>query len=68
MWKTKIPKGSNVFFTSDWNVGHDKEFIWGWRGFRARNEHDDFLVESINSNVGESDWLFHLGDMFFGGS
>lgn len=64
-----------VFFTSDTHYGH-KNLVKGttqWsnpercRDFLTVQEHDDFIVNQINSLVGQDDVLYHLGDWSFGG-
>ena len=32
------------YFTSDLHIGHDKEFIWGSRGFSSLEEHDTEMM------------------------
>jgi calcineurin-like phosphoesterase family protein len=51
-----------VFFTSDTHFNHDKEFIYGSRGYSNRYEHNDALITKINEVVRPQDTLFHLGD------
>ncbi len=64
-----------IFFTSDTHYGH-KNLVKGvtsWpdpsrcRDFKSVPEHDDFIVNKINSIVGQDDILYHLGDWSFGG-
>lgn len=64
-----------IFFTSDTHYGH-KNLVKGttaWtdpsrcRDFKTVQEHDDFIVNQINSIVGQDDVLYHLGDWSFGG-
>jgi calcineurin-like phosphoesterase family protein len=64
-----------IHFTSDTHFGH-KNLVKGsssWsnksrcRNFKSLEEHDDFLIRSINSVVGPDDVLYHLGDWSFGG-
>ena len=66
---------SNIWFTSDTHIGH-KNIVRGtseWTGknrcrdFDTVEEHDETLVDNINSNVKENDILYHLGDWSFGG-
>ena len=51
-----------VFFTSDTHFNHDKEFIYGSRGYKDRYEHNDALIAKINEVVRPQDTLIHLGD------
>jgi calcineurin-like phosphoesterase family protein len=64
-----------IYFTSDTHYGH-KNIVRGvtsWpegnqcRDFKTLEEHNEKLVESINSVVGQDDILYHLGDWSFGG-
>ena len=64
-----------IYFTSDTHYSH-KNLVKGsssWddtsrcRNFKSIKEHDDFIVNSINSLVGPEDTLYHLGDWSFGG-
>jgi calcineurin-like phosphoesterase family protein len=65
-----------IYFTSDTHYGH-KNIVsgvssWtdksGCRNFKTISEHDEVLVNGINSKVGEDDILYHLGDWSFGGT
>lgn len=66
----------NIFFTSDTHYGH-KNIVKGctsWEGglqrcrdFNTLEEHNQLLVDNINSIVRENDTLYHLGDWSFGG-
>ena len=55
-----------IYFTSDLHFGHDKEFLWGARGFSSSQEHDEVVIERINSIVKPDDHLFILGDLMLG--
>ena len=44
-----------IFLTSDTHFGHDREFLWGPRGFRSSIEHDEAVIANWNSVVGEDD-------------
>ena len=54
----------STFITSDTHFGH--EFMAKFRGFDSVDEHDDFIIRSINELVR---WqrLFILGDIAMGG-
>lgn len=53
----------NYYFTSDLHFCHDKDFIYGPRGFKSVEEHDDIIINNINSVVQPDDVLFILGDI-----
>lgn len=52
-----------IFFTSDWHLGHNKEFLYGPRGCEGRDEHVKMLIDGINKLAGPNDLIIHLGDM-----
>lgn len=63
---------SNIWVTSDTHFGH-KNIVrgistWdrGFRDFATLEEHDETILDGINSLVGEHDILYHLGDFAFG--
>ena len=80
MMKIKLNKG-RIFFTSDTHYGHTNicRGVSNWRDengnvpigqtrdFKSLDHMNDYIVNSINSKVGEDDTLFHLGDWSFGG-
>jgi len=64
-----------IYFTSDTHYGH-KNIVsgiskWddksGCRNFKTLEDHNNIIVDSINSVVGQEDTLYHLGDWSFGG-
>lgn len=55
-----------IFVTSDTHFGHDREFLWGPRGFISHVEHDRQVIENWNSVVGPDDTVYHLGDVMLG--
>jgi len=78
--KIKINTGQQIYFTSDTHYGHGNicRSTTKWRDpngnipnntrdFKSLDHMNDYIVESINSMVGENDILFHLGDFSFGG-
>ena len=54
---------SKIFVTSDTHFGHDREFVWGPRGFSSIEEHDAAIIANWNSVVGLDDIVYHLGDV-----
>lgn len=56
---------NNIYFVSDFHLHHDKQFIYGPRGFNNICEHDNLILEFI-SNLHPYDIVFHLGDFMFG--
>lgn len=57
---------SRIFITSDTHFGHDREFVWGPRGFISHVEHDRQVIENWNAVVQPDDIVYHLGDVMLG--
>lgn len=57
-----------IFITSDLHLGHDRDFIWGPRGFNSVEEHDRAIIENWNSVVEWDDEVWVLGDLVLGDS
>lgn len=55
-----------IFLTSDTHFGHDREFLWGPRGFTSSQEHDEAIIKNWNETVGPDDIVYHLGDLMLG--
>lgn len=60
----KLDNLEKTFVVSDCHFRHNKDFIWGRRGFQSVEEHDEGVIREWNSRVGEHD-VFHLGDFIF---
>lgn len=45
------------------SVSHDREFLYGPRGFTSIQEHDEEVIRRWNSVVGPEDIVYHLGDV-----
>lgn len=56
----------NVFVWSDLHLGHDRDFIWGPRGFDCVEEHDQVLTRLWETTLNENSTIFILGDIMFG--
>lgn len=54
--------GQKIWFSSDFHLGHQRDFVWKARGYNSVQEHDDGLINSLNETVGANDILFFLGD------
>ena len=52
-----------IFFTSDTHFGHNKEFLYGSRGFNSVEEHAEEIIKRWNSVVKAHDVVYFLGDM-----
>lgn len=44
-----------IFFTSDLHFNHDREFVWGDRGFKIVEEMNEAIVLNWNSVIDEDD-------------
>lgn len=54
---------SDIFFTSDLHLNHNKGFIYEPRGFSNCHEHSLGIIDNINQVVKEDDELYILGDV-----
>ena len=54
-----------IYFTSDthFSQSHDKEFLWGPRGFKDQWEMNENIIKNWNSVVTEEDDVYLLGDV-----
>lgn len=52
----------NIFFTSDLHLCHNKEFLYGPRGFSSIEEMNEAIVERWNKVVTPDDEVYNLGD------
>lgn len=55
-----------IFVTSDLHFGHDREFVWGARGFKSIEEHDAEIIKRWNEVVTAEDDVYILGDLMLG--
>ena len=55
-----------IFVTSDTHFGHDREFLWGARGFMSHVDHDKEVIRRWNETVQPDDVVYHLGDVMLG--
>jgi len=53
---------SKIWLTSDLHLGHDREFIYGPRGFNSIEEHDKTIIQNWNNLVSWEDEIWLLGD------
>lgn len=56
----------NIWLTSDLHLGHDREFVWGPRGFTCSADHDESVIENFNKAVDVNDDVYILGDLILG--
>ncbi len=56
----------NIYFTSDFHIGHRKIIEYDGRPFKDIDEMHVELIKNWNNSVGEDDVVFYLGDLSFG--
>ena len=54
---------SRVFVTSDTHFCHDRDFVWGKRGFESVEAMNAAIIKNWNSVVKPEDTVFLLGDV-----
>lgn len=54
-----------IFFSSDWHLGHKNIIGYCNRPFADVREMDNAIIDRLNERVGERDLLYFLGDMAF---
>jgi calcineurin-like phosphoesterase family protein len=57
----------NVWFTSDFHLGHRNIIRYCKRPFDSIDDMDATLLANLNRRVGENDVLYFLGDFCLGG-
>lgn len=57
---------SKIFLTSDLHFNHDKDFIWGARGFSSVHEMNETQIKKYNEIVSDEDTVYILGDSMMG--
>lgn len=55
-----------IWFSADTHFGHDKEFIYGPRGFTNIKDMNEAIVNNWNSVVKSNDIVYLLGDIMLG--
>jgi len=53
----------NIFITSDTHFCHDKEFLFGGRGFSSPEEMNEQIIKNWNELISPNDIVYHLGDV-----
>lgn len=52
-----------IYLTSDWHFGHNKEFLYGPRGFSNEFDMDNTIIKNHNAIVNPDDDVYCLGDV-----
>ena len=59
-----------VYFRSSFSFfffyDHQKDFLWGPRGFASSDEHDATVIQRYNDVVSDEDIVYILGDVCMG--
>lgn len=58
---------SNIWLTSDLHFGHDRDFIWGARGYNSVEEMNKEQLRKFNEKVQPEDDVYICGDLMLGG-
>jgi calcineurin-like phosphoesterase family protein len=53
---------SRVWFTSDWHLGHNRDFVWQARGYSSPTDHTEAIIRTINDQAKSEDIIINLGD------
>ena len=62
----KKKTNKNIWFTSDWHFGHEKDFLFVPRGFDSTYDMAEKIVANHNAVVEEDDDVYVLGDLMLG--
>lgn len=52
-----------IYFTSDFHLGHDRDFLYGPRGYDNIYSMSEDIIKTVNEIVGVEDELYILGDL-----
>ena len=55
---------NKIWMTSDLHFCHDREFIWGPRGFSNVHDMNEAIIKNFNEVMDWADTLYILGDCF----
>lgn len=61
-----LDKSKKTWFTSDLHFGHNREFMYGPRGFSSIIAHDSWIIMNWNMKVKPNDEVYVLGDLMLG--
>lgn len=55
-----------ILITSDLHFNHDKDFIYGPRGYSTVKEMNEDIVKKWNMTIDNKDTIYVLGDIMMG--
>lgn len=55
-----------IWFSSDTHFGHNREFLYGPRGYKNIFEHDKDIIKKWNEKISYDDEVYLLGDVMLG--
>lgn len=55
-----------IYFISDTHFNHDRDFIWGNRGYNSVNEMNENIIINWNNIITNEDDVYVVGDFFLG--
>lgn len=58
-----MKRSKNIFFTSDWHVGHENSIKFDNRPFKNIDDMHRVLINNYNSSIGPNDVCYFLGDI-----
>ena len=61
----KLNGGKRLLFVSDLHLNHDKEFLWGKRGYSSSAEHKRDILAKLGAEANDETILINLGDAAF---
>lgn len=66
MNKLTLGEVPHVWMCADWHFNHDREFIWGARGFENVEQMNNAIIQRHNQLVRPDDEVYVLGDLMLG--
>lgn len=61
----RVNKDDKILFCSDFHLGHNRDFLYGKRGFDFIQTHDQWIKDQWDKHVDEDTIVFDLGDQTF---
>ena len=58
----------HIWICADWHFCHDREFVWGVRGFESIEQMNNAIIQRHNSIVRPDEDVYVLGDLILGGA